>query len=198
MRIVCSRTAITLLFSVTLCMLPTLVHAGGAFLIKGGAMRLSDDQQMIDLANRDLDDTSNGTLAFNLEGRRRNGMAFGAEYLTYRHDFTPSTAQAGEARTQSIQFLSKKYFIDGGPVHPYIGIGIGAGHTHVSYTRTNGTRFSDKEFTLAIQALLGLELRFDNLSFLMEVKHLYHDIEGGGNEYDPTATGLFAGMGFNW
>jgi len=46
--------------------------------------------------------------------------------------------------------------------------------------------------------LLGFELRLDNLSFLAEVKHLYHDIEGGGNEYNPTATGVFVGMGFNW
>lgn len=179
-------------------MLPTLAHAGGAFLMKGGSMRLSDDRQVIDLASRNLDDTSTGTLAFNLEGRQRNGMAFGVEYLTYRHDFTSSTSQAGEAITQSIQFLSKKYFIRGGPVHPYIGIGVGAGHTDVSYTRLSGTQFSDKEFTLAIQALVGIELRFDNLSFLAEIKHLYHDIEGGGNEYDPTATGLFVGMGFNW
>ncbi len=189
----CLRFLVTGLFAV----LPVVAQAGGAFLMKGGAMRLSDNTQVLDLALRNLDDTSNGTLALNLEGRKRNGVAFGVEYLTYRHDFTPPTAEAGEAKTQSLQFLAKKYFIDAGPVHPYVGAGVGVGRTNVTHT-TAGIPFSDEEFTLAIQALLGLELRFDNLSFLAEVKHLYHDIESGGNEYDPTATGLFVGIGFNW
>lgn len=178
-------------------LLPVLAQAGGAFLVKGGTMRLSDDRQTLDLANRELEENSNGTIAFNIEARKRNGVALGFEYINYRHDFTSPAGESGEARTQTAQFLGKKYFIQGGPVHPYLGIGIGAGKTNVDYTGVGGP-FTDQEFTLALQALLGLELRFDNLSFLAEVKHMYHDIESGGNEYDPTATGLFVGMGFNW
>lgn len=178
-------------------LLPALAQAGGAFLVKGGTMRLSDDRQTLDLANRELEENSNGTIAFNIEARKRNGIALGFEYINYRHDFTSPAGESGEARTQTAQFLGKKYFIQGGPVHPYLGIGIGAGKTNVDYTGVGGP-FTDQEFTLALQALLGLELRFDNLSFLAEVKHMYHDIESGGNEYDPTATGLFVGMGFNW
>lgn len=180
-----------------MALLPALAQAGGAFLVKGGTMRLSDDRQMLDLANRDLEENSNGTIAFNIEARKRNGVALGFEYINYRHDFTSPVGESGEARTQTAQFLGKKYFIQGGPVHPYLGVGIGAGKTNVDYTGGGGA-FTDQEFTLALQALLGMELRFDNLSFLAEVKHMYHDIEGGGNEYDPTATGLFVGMGFNW
>ena len=178
-------------------LLPVLAQAGGAFVVKGGTMRLSDDRQILDLANRELEENSNGTIAFNIEARKRNGVALGFEYINYRNDFTSPLGESGEARTQTAQFLGKKYFIDGGPVHPYIGIGIGAGKTNVDHTGA-GPAFTDQEFTLALQALVGLELRFDNLSFLAEVKHLYHDIESGGNEYDPTATGLFVGMGFNW
>lgn len=178
-------------------LLPALAQAGGAFLVKGGTMRLSDDRQTLDLANRELEENSNGTIAFNIEARKRNGVALGFEYINYRHDFTSALGESGEARTQTAQFVGKKYFIQGGPVHPYLGIGIGAGKTNVDYSGV-GPTFSDQEFTLALQALLGLELRFDNLSFLAEVKHMYHDIESGGNEYDPTATGLFVGMGFNW
>lgn len=178
-------------------LLPALAQAGGAFLVKGGTMRLSDDQQTLDLATRELEENSNGTLAFNIEARKRNGVALGFEYINYRHDFTSPAGESGDARTQTAQFLGKKYFIQGGPVHPYLGFGIGAGKTNVSYTGV-GAPFSDQEFTLALQALLGLEVRFDNLSFVTEVKHMYHDIESGGNEYDPTATGVFVGMGFNW
>ena len=193
----CLRYSLRLFIPGVLALLPVLAHAGGAFLVKGGTMRLADDRQVIDLVNRDLEQNSNGTLAFNVETRKRNGVALGFELLRYRHDFSSPAAESGEARTQVAQFLGKKYFIEGGPVHPYVGVGVGAGRTNVTYTAP-GARFSDEEFTLALQALLGLELRFDNISFVAEVKHLYHDIEGGGNEYDPTATGVFVGMGFNW
>lgn len=178
-----------------LTMLPALAQAGGAFLMKGGSMRLSDNTQTFDSDSRYLDDTSNSTFAINVEGRVQNGMAFGAEYLAYSHDFTSTTAQTGEVKTQTLQFLAKKYFIQGGPAHPYVGVGVG--RTNINYSGT-ASSFADYDFALAIQALVGLELRFDNLSFLAEVKHLYHDVDSGGNEYDPTATGLFLGMGFNW
>lgn len=180
-----------------LVMLPPLSQAGGAFLVKGGTMRLSDDRQTLDLVSREFEENSNGTIAFNIEARKRSGVALGFEYINYRHDFTSSLGESGEARTQTAQFLGKKYFIQGGPLHPYLGVGIGAGKTNVDYS-TPARTYTDQEFTLALQALLGLELRVDNLSFVAEVKHMYHDIESGGNEYDPTATGLFVGMGFNW
>jgi hypothetical protein len=41
-----------------------------------------------------------------------------------------------------------------------------------------------------------MELRFDNLSFMLEAKHIYFNVDS--NQYDPTATGVLAGMGFNW
>ena len=197
MHSTCTRSAAALLLSAALVMLPGTAAAGGAFFIKGGVMRLQDDTQTIDIQPRNLDDTSFSTLAFGWEVRKRSGVALGMEFITYRNEFTPPAAQPGEAKTIALQFVGKKYFIDGGVFHPYVGGGIGAGRTNVSYIN-GGIEFSDEEYTLAMQILLGFELRFDNLSFVLEGKHLYHDIEGGGNEYDPTASGVFAGMGINW
>lgn len=188
------RLISALLFALT----PSLATAGGAFLMKGGVMRLSDDTQTLSLGRVTLDDTSDSSLAINVEGRTKNGMAFGAEYLIYRNDLNSSITQTGEAKTQTLQFLAKKYFIDGGVVHPYLGVGVGVGRTNVTYSTTVSSFTTDNDFTLAIQALVGLELRFDNLSFQAEVKHLYHDVNNNGNEYDPTATGLFVSLGFNW
>jgi len=193
MHSACTRFVSALLLSAALVMIPGTAAAGGALFIKGGAMRLQDDSQMINLAPRNLDETSYSTLAFSWEVRQKSGVALGMEFLTYRNEFTPPAAEPGEAKTIALQFVGKKYFIDGGVFHPYVGGGVGVGRTNVSYGA-----FSDEEFTLAIQVLLGFELRFDNLSFVLEGKHLYHDIESGGNEYDPTATGVFAGMGINW
>jgi len=197
MHSTCTRSAAVLLLSAALVTLPGTAGADGAFFIKGGVLRLQDDGQVIDSQQRNLDDTSYSTLAFNWEVRKRGGVALGMEFLTYRNEFTPPAAQPGEAKTVALQFVGKKYFIDGGVFHPYVGGGIGGGRTNVTYS-SGGTEFSDEEYTLALQVLLGIEFRFDNLSFVLEGKHLYHDIEGGGNEYDPTATGIFAGMGLNW
>lgn len=178
-----------------LALLPAVAQAGGALLVKGGTMRLADDTQTVDATQISLDEISRGAFAVNVEGRKRNGIALGGEYLTYRHDFSYPVSQSGEARTQMLQFLAKKYFIQDGPLHPYLGIGLGLGFTDVS---SNSGVVSDLGLGFAMQVLLGLEVRFDNLSFLAEVKHLYYDIDGGGNDYNPTAIGVFAGMGFNW
>jgi len=187
------RLIVALLFALT----PGLAAAGGALLMKGGVMRLSDETQTLKVGPVILDESSDSSLAINVEGRTRNGMAFGAEYLIYRHDLNASITQTGEAKTQTVQFLAKKYFIDGGVVHPFLGVGVGVGRTSVTYSPVVIPR-TDDDFTLAIQVLAGLELRFDNLSFQAEVKHLYHDVNNSGSKYDPSATGLFVGVGFNW
>jgi hypothetical protein len=196
MRMSCSRTTATLTFSAALCMLPGAAAAGGAFYIKGGVMRLQDNGQVIDALQRNLDETSNKTLGIGWEARKKNGLAFSIEYLNYRNEFTPPTSPSdGEARTDVLQFSGKKYFIDGGIFHPYMGAGIGPGLTHISYT-SGGISFTEDDFALVLHAVLGMELRFDNLSFMLEARHIYFNVDS--NQYDPTATGVLAGMGFNW
>lgn len=196
MRITCPRTAVTLVFSVTLCMFQGTAAAGGAFYIKGGAMRLQNDGQVIDAQLRNFDDTSNKSIGMGWEARKKNGLAFSIEYLNYRNEFTPPASPSnGEARTDVLQFGGKKYFIDGGIFHPYFGAGIGPGRTNVSYTN-GGISITEEDFALVLHAALGMELRFDNLSFMLEAKHNYFNV--GSNQYDPTATGVLAGVGFNW
>jgi opacity protein-like surface antigen len=191
----CTRSAAALLLSAAFCMLPGTATAGGAFYIKGGAMRLQDDGQMIDSQQRTFDDTSYKSIGIGWEARKKNGLAFCIEYLNYRNEFTPPAD--GEAKTHVLQFGAKKYFFDSGVFHPYVGAGVGPGRTNVSYT-SSGVSITEEDFAIVLHAALGMELRFDNLSFMLEAKHLYFDVEGGGNQYDPTATGLLVGMGFNW
>lgn len=195
MRLAIPRFAAPMLVTVALGAMPALAQAGGAFLAKGGIMYLTDDTQQLGLVQRNLDDSSAGTVGFAWEARRPTGATFGIEFLTYRNSFTPG--EDGEAKTQALLFLGKKYFIEGGPFHPFFGAGLGPGRTDVS-VRSGGVEFSDEEFTLVLSAVIGVELRFDNLAFTLEAKHLYHDVESGGNEYDPTANGVFAGVGFTW
>jgi len=62
--------------------LVTQAGAGGAFLVKGGAMSLADDSQTVDFAQLRLDGNSSRAFAINIEARMRNGVALGAEYLS--------------------------------------------------------------------------------------------------------------------
>lgn len=197
MRFPLPRSILRPLLALPLLVLPGLAAADGAFIFKAGTVRLQDDRQWLDGQDRIFDDQSDSTLALSIEGRKRRGVAFGAEFLTYRNEFTPSLGEPGEAKVWSIQFVGKKYFIADGPFHPYFGAGIGGAHVNYTFRDVTG-EVSDDEFNLALQAVAGFELNFDGLAFVVEAKHVYIDVEGGGNEYDPTGTGVFAGFGFTW
>jgi outer membrane protein W len=197
MRLTVPRSVLRILLALPLFALPTLAAADGAFLFKAGQMNLTDSTQTLEGLPRDFDDESYGTLAMTWEARKPSGAAFGIEFLTYRNDFTPPLVEPGEARTWALQFVGKKYFLKEGVFHPFFGAGIGLARANYTYL-SSGVEISDEEVNLALQAMIGFELRFEELVFSLEAKHLYHDIEGGGNEYDPTATGVFAGFGFTW
>jgi opacity protein-like surface antigen len=184
------------MLSAALVMLPGTAAAGGAFFLKGGALRLQDDNQVVDATSRNFDSTTYKTLGIGWEARTRNGLAFSIEYLTYSNEFTPPASPShGDAKTHALQFGAKKYFIEGGTFHPYVGAGIGVGRTKIDYL-SGGRSITEEDVSIVLHAVLGMELRFDNLSFMLEAKHLYFDTET--NQYDPTATGVLLGMGFNW
>jgi len=169
--------------------------ASGAFTIKGGTMRLWNDTQNLDNSPRIFDASSDRAFGFSFETRKRNGIGLGIEYLNYRNEFTPpSSPEPGIARTQTLQFVARKYFDASRLLHPFIGFGVGGSQTTVSYS-TLITSYKHYDANLALQAMTGLELRFDgNFGVSVELKGLYQDAGGTGNRYDASATGVFAGM----
>lgn len=167
--------------------------AGSAIIMKLGQVELWDDSQFLGTQERTFDDRSRRTFGFAWEHRNRRNIGFGMEYLTYRHDYRPATAASGgQAKTQMILFSARKYFIDSGVFHPFVGMGMGIGHTSV----TGGPDLSP-DVNFQVQANTGIEFRFDNIGFLVEVKGLYNDSDGPvNNRYDPSGTAVFGGMSF--
>ena len=199
-----SRCAAFLLLIATIALSPNAAAVGGAIFIKGGSMRLLDDSQAFDTArhipvNVSLDENSYKAIGVAWELRFRRGWAVGAEYLGYDHRFTPSASPSarGSALTDAFMVTAKKYFINRGIFHPYVGGGIGLAHTDVSNNRNGGT-IDDLNFSVLLHATLGMELRIDNLSLIMEVKHINPAVSDVEVEYNPTATGVLLGVGFNW
>lgn len=179
------------------------VIAGGAIFIKGGVVQLLDDTQVFsnpsnNLIDVDLSAMSSKTLNIGWELRLRHGWAVGTEYLAYDNRFTPQGSTIfGTAETRALMVTGKKYFIKDGAIHPYIGGGIGSGFTGVSNTRAGGI-VDDSDFALLLHALLGVELRIDRLSVLLEARTLYYDVDPAKIDYNPGASSVLLGVGYHW
>lgn len=197
------RSVAILRFSVVLALLPGAAQAAGAIFIKGGAMRLVGNDQTFEAPLHvpyrvNLDDVSQKALNIGWEKRFRHGLAVGTEYLGYQNKFTSSApAATGKAITHAFTAVAKKYFFDGGRFHPYVGGGIGTGITDVKNTYSGGS-IDDTNISLLLHAVIGMELRVDNLSLVLEARHMNFDVADVDVEYDPTATGMFLGVGLNW
>jgi len=198
-----------LLFLATLAVSPGAaggIVAGGAIYIKGGTMRLQHDTQVFDesplptLITVNLEDTSSRTINVGWEIRFRRGWAVGTEYLGYRHQFTPAASPAaqGTATTKALMVSGRKYFFDSGNFYPYVGGGIGIGETEINNRRNAGLvgRF---DTSLFLHVVLGVEARFNNMSIMLEARHLAFDRDNSVDvEYDPSVSGVLLGVGFNW
>lgn len=198
------RLAAGLLLTVVVVLPSSAFAAGGAIFIKGGSMLLQDDNQLFDTpthvpVNVGLNNSSYRAIDVSWELRFGRGWAMGTEYLGYDYRFTPSAAPAarGIALTDAFMVSAKKYFLESRKFHPYLGAGVGLALTDISNNRSGGT-IDDTSASAFVHAMLGIELRVDNLSFLLEAKSLYFDNASNNVEYDPTASGVFLGTGFNW
>lgn len=197
-------TAALLLLAVLVVLPGTAAAAGGAFFIKGGAMRLHDNGQVLETqtyipVNVNLDEVSNKTIGIGWEIRFRKGWAVGTEYLHYENQFTQTSFPSGRGITKTDAFMvsAKKYFFDSGSFHPYIGGGFGAGLSDISNNRSGG-QIDNNIGHLLLHAMFGIELRVDQLSIMLEAKTLFLDDQSSHANYDPNATGVLLGMGFNW
>ena len=191
----CLRT--TLLAAVLVA--PVAAQADDALYLKGGFTRLTDNTQVFNSLPRTFDADGTGNFGILFEHRTRRDISLGVELLNYRNDFSPAgefvpAAGAGVASTRSVQFVVKKY-LGHNVFRPFFGLGIGLAHTEVDY---NDTGWTDDDVGLALQAMFGLELRFQGMGLMFEVKRMAYDMDSSLSDYNPSAIGLFVGIGFNW
>lgn len=194
-------SAVALLFLAILAV-PAGAATGGAVFIKGGAIRLDSDEQLFPTSTRSattvrLDDTSFRTIGIGWEVRLPRGWAIGMEYLSYENKFAPfaSPAASGIAKTTVAMVSPKKYFLDGGIFLPYVGGGVGLGSVGYNNQR-NGGQTDYSHLGLVLHALLGVELRIDHMSFMLEAKTMSFPARLLG--YDASATAVLFGMGYHW
>ncbi len=200
-----AQGATTLLMAAILAVFPgraAALETGGAVYIKSGAVQLLDNTQVFDgmglPVNVDINTRSAKTLNIGWELRLPRGWAVGTEYLGYHNRFTPQGSNRfGTAETDAFMVTGKKYFAVSGAFHPYLGGGIGTGFTHVANTRTGGS-VDNSDFAILLHALLGVELRIEDLSVLLEARSLFYTVDPEKADLDPGAASLLLGFGFNW
>jgi hypothetical protein len=185
--------------------------AGGAIYLKASPwVGLSDDEQTFLSQPRSLDSTDLPGAGLAMEWRFSNGIAVGAEYIGYSHDYTPPAAippivpRSGEATVRIIALTLRKYFGEpGGLFYPYVGLGIGTSDVETSHPLPGAPPVYNFVFdtynATAYQISAGMEVRFfptkkRHLGMIVEAKHMgYSSVEA--NRYDPTAMAIFIGIG---
>jgi opacity protein-like surface antigen len=172
-------------------LLSSAVAAETAVIIKTGQFTLSKDSQVILNEPLQFDDSSTGVFGAELEWRMKDGISLGGEVTLYQNDWvsTLSPLNSGAVDTVIVMFNAKKYFAVSEIVHPYVGAGVGVAVTDFSGAITGNSS------GLAIQAVGGIEFRWDKFGLYTELKALSADTEDDLNEeVDVSGTGVFVGL----
>lgn len=172
------------------------------FYVKSGAYKLSDTSFSIPsgvpfppVTNIDVDKGSDSAFTFGGEYRLKNGLVFGGEYLSMKHDWQDNTSffapVEGSMKTQALLVTAKKYYHLSSYLQPYIAGGIG-----ILTVKLNGGASGTGTGT-GLHAALGAEIRIvDPVSFVLEYKGLYGSASDVDNE-KITISGSGGFVGFS-
>ncbi len=166
-----------------------------AVILKAGSFSVSKDRQTIDGGDIELDDSASGVFGIEGEWRQNNGLAFGIEYVQFENEISaPSVVGSGTMDTSVLLLNLKKYFRPTATVNPYIGAGFGAVGIDFS-----GDIITGSAGGLALQAIGGVEFRFDKVGFYTELKALYAEAEDDfGEKAKASGSGAFAGVSISF
>ena len=162
-------------------------------IVKLGAFQLSKDSQTVSGVGLTFDDTASGVLSIEGQYRMKPDLTLGGELLGYTNDWDSSIG-SGDMDTGVLMFNIKKYFNTTKKVQPYIGGGVGFAATDLNGPGGTGTGSG-----LALQAMGGVELRFNKVGFYSELKWLGAKPEDeDGEKINVSGVGLFAGAAIHF
>jgi len=166
-----------------------------ALTIKGGAVKLTHDEQTIADSARQFDDSPDNFLAIEAETRfPGENIAVGGELMRYSNNFRRSSVTNNEDRMRVYSLVAKaKYFLGNSDTwQPYVGGGIGWVQAHDFTGPIEGLADG-----LALQGLFGLQVRTDRVGVRAEVfVHRGSVDDDQGDEIDTTIRGAMLGVTF--
>jgi len=163
--------------------------AQDALILSVGAMNLAHDHQAIAGSQDVLNAAGHGAYAVAWEQRHYNGIAYGAEYLTFDNTVGNLTQQ-GRVSSRLLLLTLKKYHRPWAHVYPYVGAGAGLADTSIS--AVNGHTGVGPAFEIDG----GVEFEWaHSLGFYTELRGLY--VPSGtiyGTRVNVSGIGLYAGL----
>ena len=186
-----SGAALPVFFAGVLLSSTAAAEGTTALILKTGQFTLSEDSQVVLFDRLEFDDKSSGVFGAELEWRMPDGLSLGGELTFYRNDWASAffLFDSGQVDTTILMFNVKKYFTASKVIHPYIGAGAGVAVTDFSGTITGNSS------GLALQAIGGIEFRWDKVGLYTEFKALSADTEDDlDHQVDVSGTGIFAGL----
>lgn len=167
---------------------------GLALILKTGSITLSSRSQSLQTSTgtvpTEFDSKASSPLGLEGEWRINDGFALGVEYIHYSNKLTASgTGLTSSMDVTGVLFNGKKYFAPGGIYYPYLGAGIGAASANFS-----GSAISGNTADFAIQAMGGLEIRWDQFGVYTEYKMFSAKTkDSAGNKVNAGSRGVFVG-----
>jgi opacity protein-like surface antigen len=161
---------------------------------KTGVYKLANTSPTLGGLQTSYDKNASPVLGFETEFRHVNGFAVGVELFYFKNNLSvPGQSINGEQTVLSTTINGKYYF--GGPsgmFHPFLGAGIG-----FSAAKFGGD-FQGGSTGPSVQAMLGLDLRFNNnIGLYLEYKYLNSTTSDNTNQQIKTGgSGILAGVSY--
>ncbi len=163
--------------------------AEDALILTVGALNLAHDHQTIAGHDAVLKPEAAPVYGVAWERRHYNGIAYGAEYLTYSNP-VDSAGASGHLTSRLVMFTLKKYHRPWAHVYPFVGVSAGLADTSVSGV-PGGTGLGP-----AFEIDGGVELQWArSVGFYTELRGLY--VPSGtvyGTNANVSGLGLSAGI----
>lgn len=158
-----------------------------------GSFELANDNQVVAALPSAFDTTSTSVYGVEAEWRSKSGFAVGGEVFHYNNDLvSPGATPNAEQEVFAIMANGKYYFRLADWFYPYAGAGIGIANASYSQGLT-GTASG-----LALQAMAGLEFRFNRIGLNVQYKYLDATTGSSGKEVKVGGSGILAGVSFDF
>ena len=162
-----------------------------ALIVRAGTFELANDNQVVAALPSTFDTTSTSVFGVEAEWRSKSGIALGGEVFHYNNDLvSPGAIPNAEQEVFAILANGKYYFRLANWFYPFVGAGIGLANASYSEGLT-GTASG-----LALQALAGMEFRFNRIGVNVQYKYLDATTGSSGKEVKVGGSGILAGVSF--
>ena len=153
-----------------------------------GTFKMADGSQTVAGLASTYDTTSKSVFGLEAEWRTKTGLAVGGEVFHYENDVASAAIPNGQQEVFAYMLNGKYYFLLANSFHPFVGAGIGLATASYSGGLTGDAQ------GLALQAMAGMEYRFNRIGISVQYKYLDATTGDSDREVKVGGSGILAGV----